>query len=104
MSRLEENIDELQRSLDQEKRNICSKENCFPMMLIFGVLAPIIIWIILYFFQPRFVQETEGTRRVRSNTKVFYWTVIFTLLIWVAMYLWTWCRGFNKVSLLCART
>ena len=101
--RLASQIEDLEKHLEKERMSIVSKETCFPTMLILGVLAPIIIWVILFFIQPRFVQDKEGNRQVRSNTKVFYWTVIFTLLVWIGMYLWTWCKGFKNVSLLCAR-
>lgn len=101
--KLARQIEELESSLEKERKGITSKESCFPTMLILGILTPIIIWVILYFVSPKFVQDKEGNRQVRSNTKVFYWTVIFTLLIWIGMYLWTWCKGFKNVSLLCAR-
>ena len=103
MSQFETKIRELQKSISKGKSKIARKERCIPTMLIAGIAAPILAWLLLYFIQPRFVQEKEGAKSIRSNTKVFYWTVLFTVLIWVGMYLWTWCQGFDKIAMLCSK-
>lgn len=103
MSTLQKRIDELSRLIRQKKEAISRKERCLPTMLIAGVVAPIIVWLLLYFIQPRFVQTKEGSKYTRSNTKVFYWTILVTVIIWVGMYLWTWCQGYGNISMLCAR-
>jgi len=102
-ARLQRKIDDLSGLLKSRKEAISRKEKCIPTMLIAGVITPIVIWILLYFIQPRFVQSKEGAKYVRSNTKVFYWTLLITVIIWVGMYLWTWCKGYGNISMLCAR-
>jgi len=104
MSKYEEYLKTLQKGIEDVGGRVTRKEACLPTMLIAGIAAPILIWLILYFVQPGFVSEKEGSKKVRSKTKIFYWTVLFTVLIWIGMYLWTWCRGFNKISMLCARS
>ena len=101
-SKYEELLKKLQEGIKNVGGKITSKEKCLPTMLIAGIAAPILIWLVLYFVQPRFVSEKEGNKHVLSKTKVFYWTVIFTILVWIAMYLWTWCRGLDKVAMLCS--
>lgn len=100
---LDRNIQELSRSLTKHRKTIAQKERCLPTMLIAGIIAPIIIWLVLYFIQPRFVQTKEGNKYTRSNTKVFYWAALITVLVWVGMYLWTWCQGYANISMLCSK-
>ena len=97
-------LKKLQEGIEKIGGKVTRKEKCLPTMLIAGIAAPVLIWLVLYFVQPRFVSEKEGNKHVRSNTKVFYWTVLFTVLIWISMYLWTWCRGFDKIAMLCAKS
>jgi len=100
--RIRQNIDRLSKLIKEKKEQISKKAKCFPTMIVAGIIVPIVIWLILYFVQPEFVQVREGSRKVRSTTKVFYWTIIITVIIWAAMYLWVWCRGYDKISMICA--
>jgi len=102
--KLQAKIAELGRMVKQQASKLNEKERCIPVMLIAGIIVPIVIWLVLYFIQPEFVKVQEGSKKVRSNTKVFYWTVIVTVIIWVGMYLWTWCQGYEHTSMLCARS
>ena len=100
---LQDKISELSHLVKTAKGKLDEKEKCIPIMLIVGAIVPIVVWLALYFIQPAFVKVQEGSKQVRSNTKVFYWTVIITVVAWVAMYLWAWCQGYDQISMLCAR-
>ena len=101
--KLNKYIKELGSRVDAHKNKIMKKEKCLPMMLIAGIIAPVIIWLALYFIQPNFVQTKEGDAHTRSNKKVFYWSALITVLIWVGMYLWSWCQGYANISMLCSK-
>lgn len=98
-----EKVAELQEQISSVSEKATGKEKCVPTMLIAGIVAPILVWILLYFLQPSFVQKKEGTKYVRDSTKVFYWTVLITVIIWVAMYLFSYCQGYQSAAMLCSR-
>lgn len=79
----------LQAATDEGRRKIESKERSVPPMVIAGAIVPFVILLVLIFFQPSIVQRKEGDKTVRDNKKIFYWTVGLTLVIWLAMYMWT---------------
>lgn len=102
-SEFSQKVSNLQRQISAASEKAAGKEKCIPTMLIAGIVAPILVWVLLYFLQPSFVQKKEGTKYVRDNTKVFYWTVLVTVVIWVAMYLFTYCQGYDSAAMLCSR-
>lgn len=102
-SSFESQVQALQERINKQESKIASKEKCLPTMLIAGIVVPFLLWALLYFLQPSFVQKKDGTKYIRDGTKVFYYTVGITLVIWVAMYLFTYCQGYDKASMLCAR-
>ncbi len=95
--------EDLKSHVEKARIGIESKEKCFPIMIIIGAVAPVLVWLVLYFLQPSFVQKKEGDVYVRNNTKVFYWTVLITLIIWVAMYLFSFCSGSKAIPMFCTR-
>ncbi len=96
-------IIDLQKQINAQSKNATKKEKCIPTMLIAGIIAPILIWVLLYFLRPSFVQKRDGNKYIRCGTKVFYWTVLITVAIWVTMYLVTFCSGYKSTAMLCAR-
>ena len=103
MEKFEKTLNELTKSIEGVKKSASSKEKCFPTMIVLGVLAPILVWILLYFLQPSFVQKREGDEYTRNSTKVFYWTVLITLIIWVALYLFSFCSGNKNMQMFCTK-
>jgi hypothetical protein len=98
----EDKVNELQAQLDQGSKKIKAADSCYPTLMIAGIAAPFLLLIILFFLQPSFVQVKEGDKYVRSGRKVFYWSVALTLLIWLGMYLYTYCMGYDA-SMICAK-
>ncbi len=86
-------VSELQRNLDEGTKKVASKEWGFNPLLIAGGLAPFVLFLLLFFLQPSFVQREENGKFVRDNKKVFYWTVAGTAIAWLGLYLYTWCTG-----------
>ena len=86
-------VDELSRRIDSAKAGVASKEKCVPTLMIIGVIVPILLWLVLYFTQPSFVQQKEGDKYTRSTRKVFYWTIGATLVVWVALYMFTYFKS-----------
>lgn len=96
-------VEEIQSQLEKMSTKANSKEKCIPTMLIAGVVTPLLLFMLLFFLKPSFVQKKDGNRYERDNTKVFYWTVLATGVVWISMYLYTYCSGYQKGAMLCAR-
>ena len=96
-------IEDLQKQISSASGKASKKEKCIPTMIIAAIAVPILAWVLLYFLQPSFVQKKEGNKYVRSAAKVFYWTVGVTVVIWIAMYLFTYCQSYSGLSMLCSR-
>jgi uncharacterized membrane protein len=94
-------IDELQSHLSSTSK-MAGKEKCLPTLLIIGAVAPLVVFLTLYFLQPSFVQKKEGTKYTRSGPKVFYWTLGVTLAMWVCLYLFSFCSN-KDIAMLCSR-
>ena len=95
MSNLQTRVDELKSELSEvENNNRGSTEwmRCMSMSLVAGIAAPFIIALVLYFLNPKFVQK-KGKKAVRDSKKVIQWTVVFTVVIWIALYLYTYCTS-----------
>jgi heme/copper-type cytochrome/quinol oxidase subunit 2 len=92
-------VDSLKECIARESGKVNTKARCLPTMLIVGAVVPIVVWLALFFSS--FAQKKEGDKSVRDTKKVFIWTVIVTLVLWAAMYGYTWYRGANKMSVTC---
>lgn len=92
----------LERQLNGVRGGAAKKEKCIPTMLIAGVAAPFVVGLVLYFVQPSFVQKKEGGKYIRDKKKILMWTTIVTFVLWIAMYLFTYCSGYNSKSMMCA--
>src|SRR5436305_15147437 len=60
--------------------------NCFPMASLWYILVPVIIFLILFFLRPGIVKKQENGKAVRSNKKVFGWTIVLTIIIWLLIF------------------
>jgi hypothetical protein len=96
-------VAELQQKLDEATKTVASKESCFPTLMVVGIAVPFVMLILLFFLQPSFVQKKEGNKHVRDGKKIFYWTVATTLILWLGLYLYTWCMGYTNASMVCTR-
>ena len=59
--------------------------SCMPKTLIVGIVAPLLIFLVLFFWAPGLVQKKEGEKSRRDGKKVFGWTVGLTLLVWAGL-------------------
>ena len=101
----EQKIKELQERIDSSSKRVSKeerKEKCMPIVLGIGIVAPILIWLALYFLKPGFVRKKEegaGGKEVRDGKLVFWWSVLLTLLVWGALYLYTYFDGYGGSSI-----
>ena len=91
-------VNELSDLISSTSTKVSDKEGKSPMVIIGGLAVPLVIFGALFFAQPGFVKEAvaEGedpASAKKSNTKVFYWTVLFTVVIWILMYIYMYCSG-----------
>jgi hypothetical protein len=98
-----EKVEQLEKATAENSKKVSSKDWCFPTLMVAGIAAPFLLLILLFFLQPSFVQRKEGDKYVRDGRKVFYWTIAMTLILWLGMYLYTFCSGFQYSSMLCAK-
>lgn len=103
MSSFKDKVASLEQATAESAKKISSKEWCFPTLMIAGIAAPFLLLILLFFLQPSFVQRQEGDKYVRDGRKVFYWSIAMTLILWLGMYLYTYCSGAQLASMMCAR-
>jgi ABC-type Mn2+/Zn2+ transport system permease subunit len=59
-------------------------------LLIYFIIIVIIVWILLYFINPTFIQQinplTETHNGVPDMTKLFIWSVVIALIIVAIIY------------------
>lgn len=103
MSSFEEQINTLRRDADLVGDRITKKKKCVPTLLIVGMAIPFIIWLVLYALQPSFVQKKQGSKYVRDNMKIFQWTLLVSVIFWIALYLFSFCSSQKgKNPMVCA--
>lgn len=71
------------------------QSGCFPTFMVIGAFVPLVIFLLLYFVQPSFVQVKDGSSFSKSNKKIGLWTLGVTMLIWAGMFLFTYCQGYG---------
>lgn len=81
---------------------LLGSEKCIPTISIAAAAAPVLIFLMLFFLSPSFVQRKEGTKYTRCLKRVFMWTVILSILVWTGMYLFSYCAGYSGTAV-CAR-
>lgn len=94
LSALRSSINNIDRMIDG--RNTPVPQSCVSIMTIVAIIVPIIILLMLFFIQPSFVQKKDGRKYVRSGWKTTLWTIILTAVVWLGMYLFTFCKGYAK--------
>lgn len=88
IAQLEARISQLQSPNAPGAVDVKASVKCLPWRIILGIASPLLIFLSLYFIQPRFVQKKEGTRTVRSTTKVFVWTIFLSAIVLGGIYAW----------------
>jgi hypothetical protein len=65
-------------------------KSCVPTAIIIGIVIPILLFGIFYIFTPDMMKcQKDGTRQ-RSVKKVFWWSLIFSLAAWLALFALAW--------------
>ena len=74
---------------------------CFSSIWILVALAPVIIFILIYFIEPGFIQKKEGNNYVIDNRKLWGYWALFTFIIWVLLLMYAYSRGYKSNLELC---
>jgi hypothetical protein len=97
-------VNELGAHIAKANGKISAKESCVPSLLIAAIATPIVVWALFFFINPSFVQRKDADGKyVRCGKKIAMWTAIVTLILWVAMYMFTYCQGYDSASAFCKR-
>lgn len=73
--------------------------NCFPLLVAIGAITPLVVWLILYFIQPRFIHTRKDVGYVQDNWKLLKWTAIISVLLWIVFYLFTFCKDYKQQNI-----
>lgn len=87
--------------INKASESALKKEKCFPTTTVAAIAAPFIAGLGLYFLQPSFVQKQEGGKYVRDSKKILLWTLGLSMIVWIALFLFTYCKGGAKQSTIC---
>ena len=95
MSTLQSRVDDLKAELDDVETTTKGGNwmKCMSVTLMAGIATPFILALVLYFLKPGFVQKKKGSTTVRDSKKLIQWTVVFTVVIWISLYLYTYCTS-----------
>ena len=66
-----------------------AKTKCFPTAVYVGGTIPFVVLIVLFFWQPAFIQKKEGDRLVKDGKKFFFWSIGITIILWVLLYIYS---------------
>lgn len=101
MADIQTRLDEINQILKKQGADIISKDSCTPTLLVSGIFAPFAIWLGLYFSAPDFVTVKEGSVNVVCGKQVLKWTFILSLVVWGALYAYSYFSGYGSDSNLC---
>jgi len=82
----EEKVEQLQQELDSVSKCINTQDKCLPITLIIAALTPVVVALALYFGKFGFVTKKEGNKVVRSASKIFQYTIILTVVVWIILF------------------
>lgn len=88
----EEKIDRLSNLVEAKTSEVETKASCFSIPLAIGVATPFALAVVLWLIKPRFVTKKVQDKPVIDSKKLLQWTIIMTLIIWIALYLYTYCQ------------
>ena len=95
-TQFEQKVNALSSLMSDTSSKAEKKEGGFPMKIIAGLIIPFVVAVGLFFGKPSFVKNEKDER---ENSKVFYWTLLITVVIWVLMYIGFYCAGSYVPSL-----
>ena len=98
-----ERITDLENLLASTEKSVAAKDRCMPTMVIAGLATPLVLLLLLFFIQPRFVTRKEGKRKIRDGKKIALYTAIGTVLVWAVMYFYSKSQGMGSGSMTCQR-
>lgn len=61
-------------------------------MYLWFIVAPIVIWILLFTIKPNFVTDTVNGVTQINNQKLLLWTLVFSVVAWIIIYAIYYCR------------
>jgi hypothetical protein len=64
----------------------------YSSMYIWFIVAPIVIWIILFTTKPSFVTDTVNGAVVINNQKLILWVLILSIIAWILVYAFYYCK------------
>jgi hypothetical protein len=64
----------------------------YASMYLWFIVAPIVIWIILFTVKPNFVTDNINGVVTINNQKLLLWTLIFSIVAWIIVYSIYYCR------------
>ena len=69
---------------------------CFSSVWILVALTPVIVFILLYFIEPGFIQKKVGNDYVINNRLLWGYFALFTFIIWILVLLYVYSRGYKS--------
>lgn len=64
----------------------------YSSMYIWFIVAPIVIWVILFTTKPSFVTDTVNGSVVINNQKLILWVLILSIIAWILIYAFYYCK------------
>jgi hypothetical protein len=64
----------------------------YASMYLWFIVAPIVLWIILFTVKPGFVTDNLNGVVVVNNQKLLLWTLIFSIVAWILIYACYYCK------------
>lgn len=96
----EEKLDALTLEVDKATAAEGGKSKCFSIPLIAGIATPFILAGVLWTAKPGFVTKKINDKPVVDFKKLLQWTIVMSIIIWLALYLYTYCQD-SGTSLMC---
>lgn len=95
-------VEQLQQHIDKAKAgegSKGSKSKPIPYAMIGAAAIPVVVGGSLWAVSPSMVQEeTEDGETKRSPKKVLFWTVVITVIVYVALFIAGYCMGKNPIN------
>ena len=74
---------------------------CFSSIWILVAIIPIVVFILLYFIEPGFIQKREGNMWIISNNLLWGYWALFTFVNWVLVLMYVSSRGYKSNVEMC---
>lgn len=69
---------------------------CFSSIWILVAITPVVVFLLLFFIEPGFIQKKQGNEWVIDNQKLWSYWALFTFCIWVLLALYSFSRGYRS--------